>query len=166
MHIHICIIFSLPKTYAISHAPLLPQYPSSKRTNHPACYAHKSCTITYQGFQLWSPLKSFTNACHSCQSGMWLQYTHLQLRCVWWPGTSFSEGSTLYRIPIFDPKAQTIDIMLCCKFGPLTRTIRSIPYYRISSMIYRTSSIVVFFLAALHLHQVPARSGEQEALGL
>ena len=38
-------------------------------------YAHKSCTITYQGFQLWSPLKSFTNACHSCQSGMWLQYT-------------------------------------------------------------------------------------------
>ena len=68
------------KTYAISHAPLLPQYPSdmqaSARTNHPACYAHKSCTIAYQGFQLWSPLNSFTNACHSCQSGMWLQYTN------------------------------------------------------------------------------------------
>ena len=39
--------------------------------------------ISYQGFQLWSPLNSFTNACHSCQSGMWLQHTvrTIRLQC-------------------------------------------------------------------------------------
>ena len=56
------VIIAHPKTYAISHAPLLPQDPSDNQAHQaitrPAIYAHKSCTITYytkRGFQLWSP---------------------------------------------------------------------------------------------------------------
>ena len=30
---------------------------NSESRYNPACYTHKSCTIAYQGFQLWSPLK-------------------------------------------------------------------------------------------------------------
>ncbi len=33
-------------------------------------------------FEPWSPFNLFTNACHFCQSGMWLLYTKLQYAAV------------------------------------------------------------------------------------
>ena len=54
-------------------------------TNHPSTPTKAAPSPTFKAFNyIWSPLKSFTNACHSCQSGMWLQYTcehtHAQAR--------------------------------------------------------------------------------------
>ena len=46
--------YSLWYMHAIDATTYIPSI--GRRTNHPACYAHKSCTIAYQGFQLWSPL--------------------------------------------------------------------------------------------------------------
>ena len=63
-------------------SPLLPDIRTYILYMYTSIYVRiqNSCTIvSYQGFQLWSPLNSFTNACHSCQSGMWLQHTSMYI---------------------------------------------------------------------------------------
>ena len=79
IYIHTCPIYAHIYTYML--------------TLH-ACYAHKSCTIAYhiKAFNYGRPLTHLPTACHSCQSGMWLQHTYMQ--------ASWSPTSAILATPV------------------------------------------------------------------